>query len=69
MAFNVALGFLAGVIAGPVAAGSQGLRRTRPSADGPETEGVESPVESPAAVGDGEPEYTTLAEFMKESVR
>ena len=68
MAFNVALGFLAGVVAGPVAASAPGLRRTRPAPDAPESDGVRTPVEAPTAAAD-EQEYSTLAEFMKETVR
>jgi hypothetical protein len=68
MAFNVALGFLAGVVAGPVAAGTSGLRRTRPAPDLPEADHVDPPIEVPSAAGD-EAEYSTLAEFMKETVR
>jgi hypothetical protein len=70
MAFNVALGFLAGVVAGPVVAGAQGLRRSRPVPDAPESDGAETPVvvHAPGAAADA-PEFSTLAEFMKETVR
>lgn len=70
MAFNVALGFLAGVVTGPVVAGAQGLRRGRPTPDAPENDGVEAPVETPVATAvTEEREFSTLAEFMKETVR
>ncbi len=71
MAFNVALGFLAGVVTGPVVAGASGLRRTRPAPDAPEADGVETPVETPVAsnAAADEREFSTLAEFMKETVR
>lgn len=76
MAFNVALGFLAGVVAGPVAAGAQGLRRSRPTPDAPQNDGAQAPLDAPheaphaalAAEAD-EREFSTLAEFMKETVR
>ncbi|RNL79660.1 hypothetical protein EFL95_11875 [Nocardioides marmorisolisilvae] len=72
MAFNVALGFLAGVVAGPVVAGAQGMRRGRPTPDAPEGDHVDAPVEAPvatSAAATDEREFTTLSEFMKETVR
>lgn len=71
MAFNVALGFLAGVVAGPVVAGAPGLRRSRPVPDAPEPDGAHAPVDirTTSSAAAGEPEFSTLTDFMKETVR